>query len=761
MKDKMKTIITCCIFVISISIIILDHGSEVVQAPLTFVSGIQYDGAGGPWNSTGNPYIVVGDVTIPIGQTLTINPGVEVRFDGYYRISVDGTIKVVGTEADRVTITSNKIAPKPSDWHTIYINPSGRAEIQYCNIHYGAYGIYLSSSSNNNISNNNISSNSWPGIRLSSSSNNFIAYNNISDNEAGVFLESSFNNTIISNNIFSNSWAAIYIWQSSNNTVINNNVSNNHYGIYLQWAPENDIINNKLVNDGVYILGSQRSHYNTQTIPTNNTVNGKQLLYYKDTTGIDISGVSLGQIILANCTDMNIEDLRINNTDVGIEIAFSTNIKTTTNEFANNINGILLYSSFNNSVIKNNISGNGVGIWLYTSSNNVITRTNISANWRGLYLLSSSNNNKIIRNNVTSNNEDGFHLSSSSSNCIYHNNITNNVNQAFDNMDNNFWNDIYPSGGNYWSNYVGLDLNSTPSQNVPPPDGMGDTPYVIDPDSQDNYPLISPYNPILPPSPPTNLGIQLTGLNSQNVTLTWTLSGDDGAGNNNVFGYSVSYSMSYNSSKEVYDFLGFVPNGTTSFIHVNGGKGNPATYFYYVSAWALDRSSTHSDEQAAKFTKALLTGKYIISIPNLQNDENIDNVLQDLKFNIVWYYNNTDILDPWKSYNPSKPFNDLAKVNRTMGLWVNVLDDSNITYAAIVPKFTNIELKVGWNFVSYPSFIERNVSEALSGIAYERIEGYSPLPPQHLRIYSGDDLMKPGYGYWIKVKADATWTVSN
>jgi hypothetical protein len=48
-------------------------------------------------------------------------------------------------------------------------------------------------------------------------------------------------------------------------------------------------------------------------------------------------------------------------------------------------------------------------------------------------------------------------------------------------------------GGNYWSDYGGIDLNSTPNQDVPPPDGIGDTPYVIDADSQDNYPLMNPF----------------------------------------------------------------------------------------------------------------------------------------------------------------------------------------------------------------------------------------------------------------------------
>ena len=74
----------------------------------------------------------------------------------------------------------------------------------------------------------------------------------------------------------------------------------------------------------------------------------------------------------------------------------------------------------------------------------------------------------------------------------------NNLFQAYDDMDDNSWNDTYPSGGNYWSDYEGLDLNSTPSQDVPPSDGIGDTPYNIDADSTDYYPLMIPYDPYPP-----------------------------------------------------------------------------------------------------------------------------------------------------------------------------------------------------------------------------------------------------------------------
>jgi hypothetical protein len=46
------------------------------------------------------------------------------------------------------------------------------------------------------------------------------------------------------------------------------------------------------------------------------------------------------------------------------------------------------------------------------------------------------------------------------------------------------WDDGYPSGGNFWSDYNGTDINK---------DGVGDTPYIIGADNIDHYPLMTPY----------------------------------------------------------------------------------------------------------------------------------------------------------------------------------------------------------------------------------------------------------------------------
>jgi len=75
--------------------------------------------------------------------------------------------------------------------------------------------------------------------------------------------------------------------------------------------------------------------------------------------------------------------------------------------------------------------------------------------------------------------------------CVYHNNFINNsqqlINQGYLNVT---YDDGYPSGGNYWSDYTGNDTFSGPYQNETGSDGIGDTPYIIDTNNTDNFPLM-------------------------------------------------------------------------------------------------------------------------------------------------------------------------------------------------------------------------------------------------------------------------------
>ena len=151
--------------------------------------------------------------------------------------------------------------------------------------------------------------------------------------------------------------------------------------------------------------------------------------------------------------------------------------------------------------IKNlNIKNFYIGTYLYTS-NNIITGCAVSDNIVGILLSGDSN---IITSNYIARNEQGifFGVNTPGDEPL---NIVLTHNSFVDN-------DVHFSGcfcegyntteavhtwddgeqGNYWSDYNGTDADG---------DGIGDTPYVIDVQNQDRYPLTE-LATTPPPAPP-------------------------------------------------------------------------------------------------------------------------------------------------------------------------------------------------------------------------------------------------------------------
>ena len=146
--------------------------------------------------------------------------------------------------------------------------------------------------------------------------------------------------------------------------------------------------------------------------------------------------------------------------------------------------GIYLRHSSENTISGSYIENNDYGILLWDSSGNVVRGNSITKNQYGIGLFNSSNHNNISENNITKNYL-SIWLFGSSSTSVYHNNFVNNTKRIVTlGSVLNVWDDGYPSGGNYWSNYTEQDSDA---------DGIGDTPYVIDENSQDNYPLMKQF----------------------------------------------------------------------------------------------------------------------------------------------------------------------------------------------------------------------------------------------------------------------------
>ena len=156
---------------------------------------------------------------------------------------------------------------------------------------------------------------------------------------------------------------------------------------------------------------------------------------------------------------------------VGVDLSFRSNVTIKNMQIRSFVNGIHLLNSFNNNIIGNNIADNVDGIRIENSTGNNIIGNNMTANRHGTHPFKD--------------------------NKFYHNNFVNSTDKhvfvdLLGQIDS--WDNGYPSGGNYWINYTGVDEKKGQSQNEVGSDGIGDTPFVIDDNNIDQYPLIAPFH---------------------------------------------------------------------------------------------------------------------------------------------------------------------------------------------------------------------------------------------------------------------------
>jgi parallel beta-helix repeat protein len=258
----------------------------------------------------------------------------------------------------------------------------------------------------------------------------------------GVTVESS-NNSIINNIITENAYHGLQLNNSNGNTIRDNVVFLNHWcGIVLKNSDRNVICGNNV----------------TQNLKANNGIG----------------------ILLQDGSDFNaIENNTVAKNDGGLGFMVSSSPSGSCDNWIRN-----------NSIFEN--LHDGIFMYDFCQRNRIEFNT-VTRNGGGVH-LSNSDRNVIVANNISLNTYGGIGFEHSQCNVFFHNNLVGNTLQVWYFSSDNVWDNGYPSGGNYWSDYIGADTKSGPSQTAGGSDGIGDTPHTFLVGYQDRYPLIAPYH---------------------------------------------------------------------------------------------------------------------------------------------------------------------------------------------------------------------------------------------------------------------------
>jgi len=321
-----------------------------------------------------------------------------------------------------------------------------------------------------------------------------IENNTVSNAVVGIFGWASTNITVRRNLVYNCGLMGIHLdGGSSQCTITENIVTKNLEGIEIERSSKNVIEANSMLNNNASLVFNQcgilnvfrrnnmtSSQYNLivrgytldsfmQDMDDSNIANNKVVYYLTNLHDAVVNPSAypnLGFLAVVNCTNVTVRDFNVTRNGDGMLWAYSTNC-TLKNIVLSGNRGLLPWG----------------GLTFYQSSNNTITQNKLEANNYAVCLYHSDGNifyhNSFIHNNRQVFSD--FLTPFSDESCGYYS--------------LNIWDDGYPSGGNFWSDYTGNDLYSGLSQDEIGSDGIGDTPYIIDDSNRDQYPLMNPWTP--------------------------------------------------------------------------------------------------------------------------------------------------------------------------------------------------------------------------------------------------------------------------
>ncbi|MCX6641501.1 MAG: T9SS type A sorting domain-containing protein [bacterium] len=430
---------------------------QITQGGNTPVNGV----VSGTWTQASSPYYVMGDVTVPAGGSLTIDPGTQIIFFDNYKLTVasGATLHAVGTETNPITM-----APLISavGWKGIRFEAaSSQTRLEYCHLQSGRAegsgmdgygGAVFCSGSNPTITHCTIESNSavrGGAIACVNAQPQIVqnSFQNNSADELGGVIYCENSNATITDNVFianhATNGGAVYTYQSSavvqNNSFSDNYVSGNGGAIgIMSGSPQirlNNLSDNSAVHGGAIGCESSDALIDQNTIESNSATQGGGI-YWKQgnvtVTGNEVrdneassgggiytsqsQGTIDGNMVLSNNASngggiylwQSQTDVRNNYIQSNVAIGFAGGVYVLVGDVA-----------LENNIISANNANNGAGIFLtgatISCENNTIVYNLAAANGGALSCAYSST--ATLLNSILYGNSPNQIYKESSSNC--------------------------------------------------------------------------------------------------------------------------------------------------------------------------------------------------------------------------------------------------------------------------------------------------------------------------------------------------------
>ncbi len=289
----------------------------------------------------------------------------------------------------------------------------------------------------------------------------------------GISLSHSSNVRVERNNLTDGNAIALSAFNSNDFSMVGNTITNTELStVRIEGSTAFEIIGNEFSKGGIRIEES----------PSYNWTHGSYELAYRNSSNFTVEGNWGGNLPLS--------------------MSAAENGTVTRNTLATTELDGCQHVLF----VGNEIAGAHRGLRAEYGANVTIEFNTITASQQDGVLLVYMEDTIVRNNTIRDANLTGMGVNGGRSIRIYHNNLMNNTLQAFDELGNATWDNGYPAGGNFWSDYSGNDTCGGEAQDdCSRGDGLGDVAREIVPQTADRYPLVTRAEGAPPPPPPPPL----------------------------------------------------------------------------------------------------------------------------------------------------------------------------------------------------------------------------------------------------------------